>query len=89
MCSIIVLGGIKKFEKFFNLKVGNKTLDEVRRKYKVNGMNSIAEVMPQIGDYSGWGILRNIWDLGLELITHSKNGFCSYFFSFNMPIFLY
>ena len=47
------MGGVKKFERFFKVKIGNKTLDEVRRKYKVNGMNSIAEVMPLIGSYSG------------------------------------
>ena len=50
---LVVLGGVKKFEKFFKVKIGNKTLDEVRRKYKVNGMNSIAEVMPLIGSFTG------------------------------------
>lgn len=48
-----VLGGVKQYEKFFKVKIGNKTLDEVRRKYKVNGMNAIAKVMPLIGSYSG------------------------------------
>ena len=55
--ALLVLGGVRKFEKFFKVKIGNKTLDEVRRKYQVNGMNSIAEVMPLIGRYTGWGIL--------------------------------
>ena len=50
---LAVLGGVKQYERFFKVKIGNKTLDEVRRKYKVNGMNSIAEVMPLIGSYSG------------------------------------
>ena len=65
--ALVVLGGVKKFERYFKVKIGNKTLDEVRRKYKVNGMNSIAEVMPLIGSYTGQGILRISITLTLKL----------------------
>lgn len=53
-----MLGGVKEFEKFFKVEIGNKTLDEFRRKYKINGMNSIAKVMPKIESYTGYGIFR-------------------------------
>ena len=51
---IIVLGGSEKFEKKFKVQLGNKTLDEVRKEYGINGMNSIREVMPTIENYTGF-----------------------------------
>ena len=48
-----VLKTPRKFEKVFHVKLGNKTLDQVRKEYKVNGMNSIRVVMPTIEKYPG------------------------------------
>ena len=52
--SCVVLGGSQKFEKKFKVQLGNKTLDEVRKEYGINGMNSIREVMPTIENYTGF-----------------------------------
>ena len=51
---ITVLGGSEKFEKKFKVQLGNKTLDEVRKEYGINGMNSIREVMPTIENFTGF-----------------------------------
>ena len=48
------MGGSQKFEKKFKVQLGNKTLDEVRKEYGINGMNSIREVMPTIENYTGF-----------------------------------
>ena len=49
-----MLGGEKRFEKVFHVQVGNKSLDEVRTQYHVNGMNAINRVMRTLKQHSGW-----------------------------------
>lgn len=54
LSAVAVLGGEKRFEKVFHVHVGNKSLDEVRTQYHVNGMNAINRVMRTLNQHSGW-----------------------------------
>ena len=54
LSAVAVLGGEKRFEKVFHVQVGNKSLDEVRTQYHVNGMNAINRVMSTLKQHSGW-----------------------------------
>ena len=54
LSAVAVLGGEKRFEKVFHVRVGNKSLDEVRTQYHVNGMNAINRVMRTLKQHSGW-----------------------------------
>ena len=54
LSAVAVLGGEKRFEKVFHVHVGNKSLDEVRTQYHVNGMNAINRVMRTLKQHSGW-----------------------------------
>ena len=54
LSAVAVLGGEKRFEKVFHVRVGNKSLDEVRTQYHVNGMNAINRVMSTLKQHSGW-----------------------------------
>ena len=63
LSAVAVLGGEKRFEKVFHVRVGNKSLDEVRTQYHVNGMNAINRVMRTLKQHSGW----LIWSfIGME-----------------------
>ena len=65
LSAVAVLGGEKRFEKVFHVQVGNKSLDEVRTQYHVNGMNAINRVMRKLKQHSGSGWL--IWSfIGME-----------------------
>ena len=57
LSAVAVLGGEKRFEKVFHVRVGNKSLDEVRTQYHVNGMNAINRVMRTLKQHSGPGWL--------------------------------
>ena len=68
LSAVAVLGGEKRFEKVFHVRVGNKSLDEVRTQYHVNGMNAINRVMKTLKQHSGWLIwsfigMEDLWKL--------------------------
>ena len=68
LSAVAVLGGEKRFEKVFHVRVGNKSLDEVRTQYHVNGMNAINRVMRKLKQHSGWLIwsfigMEDLWKL--------------------------
>ena len=68
LSAVAVLGGERRFEKVFHVRVGNKSLDEVRTQYHVNGMNAINRVMRTLKQHSGWLIggfigMKDLWKL--------------------------